>query len=56
MQGFLQPVVFGNVIGNFKNVLTARNANAWDSMKSPLILCSSINFKSKLEVKFSLIF
>jgi len=56
VHGFLQPVVFGNEIGNFRIDLTARNAKAWDSIKSPLILYSSISLKFTFEGNFSLIF
>ena len=37
MQACLQPVVPGKEIGNPKNDLIAKNAKAWDSIKSPLI-------------------
>ena len=42
MEGFLHLVVLGNVISKFKKRLTARYAKAWDSIKSPLNLNSSI--------------
>ena len=35
VQAFLQPVVSGNEIGNFKIALIAKKAKAWDSTKSP---------------------
>ena len=38
MQAFLQPVVPGKEIGSPSNVLIAKKAKAWDSIKSPLIL------------------
>ena len=44
----MQFVVLGNEIGNPLNDLIAKKANAWDSIKSPLIL--------KLSIKFILIF
>ena len=43
--GTTQPVVSGKEIGNCKIVLTAKNAKAWDSTKSPSIPWSSIKFK-----------
>ena len=56
MQGTLQLVVLGKEIGNCKKDLTAKNAKACDSTKSPLILKSSINLKLILEERFFLIF
>ena len=49
---FLHPVVLGNEIGNFIVDLTARKANAWDSIKSPLILYLSIKSKLILRINF----
>ena len=48
--------MFGNVIGKFLYDLIARNANAWDSTKSPFISSSSIGFNAIEAFKFCLIF
>ena len=45
-------MVLGKVIGNFLIDLIARKAKAWDSIKSPLILNLSINFKLILLGRF----
>ena len=50
--GFEQLVVFGNDIGKLAQVRIARNANAWDSTKSPSIPNSSILYISFFKKKF----
>ena len=55
VDGCLQPVVLGKDIGNFKIDLTAKNAKACDSIKSPSILKSSINFRLISFDRFSFI-
>ena len=54
VEGCLHPVVVGNVIGNFKIDLIARNAKACDSTKSPLTPYSSMFCKIKSLGIFSL--